>query len=215
MPKFSLSYFQQLFSLLADYYRTCSAPVKLFEAVSGATPLQILVAAMLSARTNDITTTKVISRWGITRLEQLRGLSAQAIQKLIYPVGFYQQKALHLSKWYDHIHDNFGGRLPTERQKVMSLPGVGVKTANLYLSRAYGQPYICVDIHVHRICARLGLTSGKTPSQTEKELSQILPQRFIGEANRYLVALGQTLCKAKKTQCDRCPLGGICAKKGE
>ena len=204
----------ELFSALSSYYRSCDAPVKRFEAISAASPLQILVSAMLSARTNDRTTTKVMSNWQITELSQLQGLSAAAIRKLIYPVGFYQQKAQHLSKWYDHIQRNFAGQLPTQRQQVMSLPGVGLKTANLYLSRAYGLPFVCVDIHVHRICARLGITSGKTPQQTEKELSQILPKKFISDANRYFVALGQTLCKAQKTECDVCPLGNLCARKG-
>ncbi len=205
---------EKLFSALAEYYSSCDAPVKHFEAISAASPLQILVSAMLSARTNDRTTAKVMTNWGITDLEQLQGLSAGAIQKLIYPVGFYKQKALHLSKWHEHIQENFAGQLPTERRQTMSLPGVGLKTANLYLSRAYGLPFVCVDIHVHRICARLGITSGQTPQQTEKELSQILPKKFISDANRYFVALGQTLCKAKKTQCKICPLGEICPRKG-
>jgi len=206
--------FDQLFALLADYYISCDAPVKKFEAVSAATPFQILISAMLSARTNDKTTTEVIQNWAIEDYNELQGLSAQAIQKLIYPVGFYQQKAKHLSQWHDIIKNRFAGNLPRESQEVMSLPGVGLKTVNLYLARAYGQPLVCVDIHVHRICARLGLTSGNTPQQTEEELSHILPKQFIGDANRYFVALGQTICKAQKPECSRCPLLKICVKKG-
>ncbi len=206
--------FEKIFAVLAEYYANCEAAVKKFEQVSAATPLQILIAAMLSARTNDRTTTKVMSDWGIERLEQLQGLSAQELEKIVYPVGFYKQKALHLSKWCEHIEKHFGGKLPTNRQQTMSLPGVGLKTANLYLSRAYGLPFVCVDIHVHRICGRLGLTSYKTPQQTEKELSRILPKKFISDANRYFVALGQTLCKAQKTDCENCPLSEFCARIG-
>ncbi len=206
--------FQQIFSALEEYYRSCDAPVKHFESVSAASPLQILVSAMLSARTLDSTTTKVMENWRISELSQLKDLSAEDIQKLIYPVGFYQQKALHLSKWYEHIQENFAGQLPTNRQQTMSLPGVGLKTANLYLSRAYGLPFVCVDIHVHRICARLGITSGQTPQKTEQELAKLLPTKYIGKANRYFVALGQTLCKAKTTQCKVCPLGDICPRIG-
>ncbi len=206
--------FEGLFSKLADYYEKCSAQVKKFEEISAETPLQILISAMLSARTNDITTTKVVENWHITKLDELQGLSVGDIEKLIYPVGFYKQKAVHLSEWYGIISEKFSGSLPADRDKIMSLPGVGLKTANLFLNRACKLPYICVDIHVHRICARIGLTSGKTPAKTEKELTEILPEKFISNANRYFVALGQTLCKATVVDCDSCPIAEFCSKMG-
>ncbi len=206
--------FESLFSELADYYEKCTAQVKKFEAISSKTPLQILISAMLSARTNDATTTKVIENWQISELYELDNLTAKAIEKLIYPVGFYKQKAVHLSKWHEIICKEFAGELPANREKIMSLPGVGLKTANLFLSRAYDLPYICVDIHVHRICARIGLTSGKSPAKTERELTEILPVRFIQNANRYFVALGQTLCKASTVDCGNCPITKLCSKIG-
>ncbi|HUX20768.1 MAG TPA: endonuclease III, partial [Spirochaetia bacterium] len=107
-----------------------------------------------------------------------------------------------------------GGEVPRERERLLDLPGVGVKTANLTLSLGYGLPFICVDIHVHRISNRLGWVRTKTPEETEMSLMDLLPKRYWIEINGLLVGFGQRICTPQSPRCSVCPVGQRCPRIG-
>lgn len=159
----------------------------------GADPYKTLISVLLSSRTLDTTTYKASVKLfnKAPNLESLKRLDAKSIQKLIYPVGFYKTKARQLKKLADMILTEFGGRIPDNRVDLMRLPGVGRKTANLVLNRAFGKPAIAVDTHVHKISNLLGWVKTKTPEETEKMLEQILPSQYWSGVNRLLVSVGQ------------------------
>lgn len=159
----------------------------------GTDPYKTLISVLLSSRTLDTTTYKASIKLfnKAPNLESLRRLKIELIQKLIYPVGFYKTKARQLKKLADMILTEFGGRIPDNRVDLMRLPGVGRKTANLVLNRAFGKPAIAVDTHVHKISNLLGWVKTKTPEETEKKLEEILPSKYWSRTNRLLVSVGQ------------------------
>jgi len=125
-------------------------------------------------------------------------LSETEISKLIYPVGFYRIKAKHIKDLTKIVISKFKGNTPKTQKDLTSLPGVGVKTANLVLNRAFGIPAIAVDTHVHRISNMLGWVKTKTPDQTEKELVRIIPKKYWSDANRLMVSIGRQFTSKKK-----------------
>ncbi len=156
-------------------------------------PYRTLVSTILSSRTRDETTLLASKRLfkkapNINSLNQLKSVE---ISKLIYPVGFYKTKSKYLKKLAAQIATDFDGLIPSDRVFLMSLPGVGRKTANLVLARAFGKPAIAVDTHVHRISNMLGWVKTKTPEQTEKELVKILPKKYWSDINRLFVSIGR------------------------
>jgi endonuclease-3 len=154
-----------------------------------------LVSTLLSSRTNDDVTLKASLRLfdKAPNLSSLSKLGESEIAKLIYPVGFYKTKAKHLKKLSQMVK-----KVPATREKLMLLPGVGRKTANLVLNRAFKIPAIAVDTHVHRISNMLGWVNTKTPEDTEKELVRILPKKFWPEMNRLFVSIGRQYTSKKK-----------------
>ena len=147
-----------------------------------------LISTLLSSRTRDDLTlvrSKELFKKADS-FEKLKKLSLETIQKTIYPVGFYKTKAKHLKKLANAI-----AKVPKTREELMKLPGVGRKTANLVLNRAFGIPAIAVDTHVHRICNVLGWVQTKTPEQTEKELIKIIPESYWSDMNRLFVSIGR------------------------
>lgn len=157
------------------------------------TPFQTLVATMLSARTRDETTAAVCRRlFKIAPTPQkLAKLENSTIENLIYPVGFYKTKAQHLKKLARKILETFQDRVPHTLKELTKLSGVGRKTANIVLARAFNIPAIGVDTHVHRIANTLGWVKTKTPEQTEKELMKILPKKYWVEVNNLFVSIGR------------------------
>jgi len=141
-------------------------------------------------------------------------LTEEEIQTLIYPVGFYRVKARNLKQIAYQLIDRFQGEVPADRQLLLSLPGVGRKTANLVLNLGFGIPAICVDTHVHRISNRLGWVRTRTPEQTEYALMEVLPQRYWIPINEVLVAYGQRVCTPQSPFCSTCPLERECPKVG-
>jgi endonuclease-3 len=202
---------------IRHHFKTQRSPVAEFMAVRTLAPFRVLVATILSARTKDQTTAAVSERLfkTVKDLDDLSRISAQDLTKLIYPVGFYRTKSRLLKKLPDAVKTLFSGRIPDTVEDLIRLPGVGRKTANLVVSEAFDKPGICVDVHVHRICNRLGLIRTRTPLETEMILRKILPIRYWKTWNRYLVAFGQTLCTPRNPHCHKCRLCPWCRRIGE
>ncbi|MCX7788471.1 MAG: endonuclease III [Spirochaetes bacterium] len=179
-------------------------------------PFRILVSTILSLRTKDKVTLEASQRL-LKRAptpKDLLDLPEEEIQSLIYPVGFYRVKAKNLKEIARQLIDRFEGSVPANRDLLLSLPGVGRKTANLVLNLGYGIPAICVDTHVHRISNRLGWVSTRTPEQTEYALMKVLPEPYWIPINEVLVAYGQHVCTPQSPRCSTCPLDPECPKVG-
>lgn len=173
-----------------------------------------LVGAILSTRTRDEVTAEA-SRRLLRRAptpEKMLELSKKEIAHLIYPVGFYKQKASSLLETCGILMQDYGGRVPSERKGLLRLPGVGLKVANLVLNRVFKQGTICVDTHVHRIVNRWGIVKTKTPEMTERELEKILPHRHRRGFNELLVAFGQRICTPVSPRCSTCPVVSVCPR---
>lgn len=189
------------------------APVFAAERATDKSSFSILVFTMLSARTRDETTLCVASR--LLRVAatpaQVLALGRNKLEKLLYGVGFYRVKAGNLLKACALLKN---GRVPDNLDGLLALPGVGRKTANIVLARAYGKNALGVDVHVHRISNRLGLVRTKKPEETERVLVRKIPQKYIRSLNRDFVAFGQTVCLPRKPLCGTCPLNKVCRKVG-
>lgn len=182
----------------------------------GRDPFLILINAILSPRTKDSTSLSASRRLfqlAKTPKDMLR-LTVKKIEKVIYPVGFYRQKARYVYKASQLIIEDFQGKVPNNQKDLMCLPGVGRKVANLILGEAFGIPAICVDTHVQTISNRLGLVHTKTPYNTEKELQKIMPQKDWIEYNTLLVKWGQNICTPILPFCSKCAISHLCPKIG-
>jgi len=179
-------------------------------------PFKILISCILSLRTQDRTTGEASER--LYRLASTPGemtrLPVKTIEKAIYPVGFYRVKAKTIRLLSSDILDRFKSRVPSEIDELLTLKGVGRKTANLVVTLGYDKPGICVDTHVHRITNRWGYVKTKTPEETEFALRKKLPPEYWKEINGLLVAFGQNVCKPVSPLCSRCDLNSFCARTG-
>ncbi|MBT3192374.1 MAG: endonuclease III [Verrucomicrobia bacterium] len=193
-------------------YEKHDAPIIEFIQAQTGSPFKVLVATILSARTKDETTTQVVRKLFkvVQSPDDLRKVSFEELEKLLFPVGFFRVKARHLKALPDVLDGTFGGKIPETIDELCKLPGVGRKTANLVVTVAFDKHGICVDVHVHRITNRLGLISTKTPLETEMALRECLPKRYWKSWNRQLVSFGQTLCKPQRPECSRCPITQFC-----
>ncbi len=194
-------------------------PAPIIELIESQTkdPFCVLVGTILSARTKDACTAGAVRRLFAAGKdparfmpEDLERLTVERIEKLIYPVGFYRDKARHLKELPKVLKEKFGGVLPNTVEELCELPGVGRKTANLTVAVGFDLPAICVDVHVHRICNRLGLIKTKTPLETEMTLRRILPVRYWKTWNSHLVSFGQTRCGPVRPKCEGCPIRTLC-----
>ncbi len=202
--------------ILRQHFHQVKAPVVDFIAAQTKDPFKILVATILSARTKDETTTKVVNRLFevIHSLEDLERIDCQDLNKMLFPVGFHNAKTIHLKQLPAVLKQRFNGSVPREIEELVQLPGVGRKTANLVRAVAFGLPAICVDIHVHRISNRWGYVRTKTPYETEMALRTILPEKYWLVFNSYVVAFGQNLCTPRKPACANCPINVYCERIG-
>lgn len=178
-------------------------------------PFQVLLSCVLSLRTKDETTAEAATRLlgRAPTAQALAGLPEGAIARLIYPVGFYRRKARVLRSLARLLLKHHGGKVPDTMEELLAIDGVGRKTANLVLTRAFGKAGLCVDTHVHWIANRWGYVRTKTPERTEMALHRRLPRRHWIELNGLLVAFGQTICRPLSPLCSRCPLSAACAKR--
>ena len=205
---------------LKKEFKAHAAPIiELIEAQTH-DPFCVLVGTILSARTKDACTAGAVKRLFSAetqrrggkpfRLESLERLSVEEIEKLIYPVGFYHDKARHLKELPKVLKEKFGGVLPHTVEELCELPGVGRKTANLTVAVGFDLPAICVDVHVHRICNWLKLVKTSKPVETEMALRKILPVKYWKTWNSHLVSFGQTRCDPVRPKCDGCPIAKYC-----
>jgi len=179
-------------------------------------PFRVLIACILSLRTQDTTTGPAAERLfaAADTPRAMRRLSPSEIERRIYPVGFYRTKARVILGICRDLLDRFGGRVPDAIDDLLTLRGVGRKTANLVVTVGYGQPGICVDTHVHRISNRLGYVRTPTPDATEMALRAKLPRRFWIGYNDLLVAFGQNVCAPVSPRCSVCPVRPLCRRVG-
>jgi endonuclease III len=180
-------------------------------------PFQILIATLLSARTQDATThaasTRLFRRARTPRT--MVGMSVGEIEKLIYPVSFYRSKARHVKACCRMLLDRFGGRVPSTLEDLVMLPGVGRKTANLVMILAFkSRQNICVDTHVHRISNRLGWVKTQLPDETEQALYKATNARWWPYINLYLVTWGQNICRPIAPRCGDCAIAEVCPRIG-
>lgn len=193
-----------------------NAPVVSFIAVQSRDPFKTLIGCILSLRTKDETTAVASARLfdRAAMPEAILALTPKALEKLIYPVGFYRTKARVIHGICRDLIDKFGGKVPDDLDALLTLKGVGRKTANLVVTEAFRKPGICVDTHVHRISNRWGLVKTKLPDKTETALRAVLPSRHWLEYNGILVAFGQTICHPTSPWCSRCPVAHLCPRIG-
>ena len=180
-------------------------------------PFQVLIATLLSARTQDATTLAASTRlFRVARTPRtMARLSVRQIERLIYPVSFYRHKAKHVKATCAILASRFGGRVPTSMEELLTLPGVGRKTANLVLILAFKSlKNICVDTHVHRISNRLGWVRTNTPDETEQALYRATASRWWPYINLYLVTWGQNVCRPVYPRCGACAIEPYCPKVG-
>jgi exodeoxyribonuclease-3 len=179
-------------------------------------PFKVLVATILSARTKDEVTAaasrRLFARAG--NVGELSQLTVSDLEKIIYPVGFFRNKAKYLNALPAVLKEQFGGVVPSNIESLLTLPGVGRKTANLVVAVAFNKPAICVDTHVHRIMNIWGYVQTTTPLQTEMILRQKLPEQYWTRINSILVAFGQGTCLPQYPHCDRCVITNVCPKIG-
>lgn len=192
------------------------APVVDLVAARTGDPFKILVATILSARTRDEVTAAACRRLfkRVATPADLEAIPIDALEKMIRPVGFYRTKARHLARLPAALREHFDSRVPDDVDSLISLPGVGRKTANLVVAVAFDKPAVCVDTHVHRIMNIWGYVKTRTPLETEMALREKLPQRYWTRINSLLVAFGQEVCKPRRPHCDRCFLYSICPRIG-
>ena len=180
-------------------------------------PFQILIATLLSARTKDETTLAASTRLfkKAPTAPAVAALTVKQIEKLIYPVGFYRNKAGFVKKTSKALVAKFGGRVPSTLDELVTLPGVGRKTANLVLILAFGsETSICVDIHVHRISNRLGWVQTRDPEATEQALYRVIDARWWPLVNLYLVTWGQNVCRPVYPRFGDCAISSDCRRVG-
>jgi endonuclease-3 len=179
-------------------------------------PFRILIACLLSLRTKDETTGPASERLfalAHTPAAMLH-LTPRRIERAIFPVGFYRTKARVIRGVCRDLLARFGGKVPGDLDALLTLKGVGRKTANLVVTMGFGRPGICVDTHVHRISNRLGFVRTKSPDQTELALRKKLPRRHWIELNDLLVAFGQNVCQPLSPRCSTCPVRTFCRRIG-
>lgn len=198
--------------LLTEAKQPKSDFVKLMDSFKN--PYLVLIACILSLRTNDKTTYPATLRMlDLAKTpEQMMGVNVEDLSNAIYPVGFYKNKAEQIIELSKEIVEKHSGVVPNSIDELCKFKGVGRKTANLVMTLGFGEPAICVDVHVHRIFNRLGYIKTKTPEETEFSLREKLPIEHWIPINTLLVTHGQNVCKPIKPMCEVCPISQYCNK---
>lgn len=179
-------------------------------------PFPILISTILSLRTRDQTTAEASERlFRLATTPAVMGkLPARQIERAIYPVGFYRTKARRIREICQDLLDRFDGQVPDTIPELLTLKGVGRKTANLVVTLGFSKPGICVDIHVHRISNRWGYIRTRSPAESEQALRAKLPKAYWIEYNDLLVPFGQNICTPISPRCSQCQLARYCSRVG-
>ena len=202
----------KVIQLLKDAKQPQSDFVKLMDSFND--PFIVLIACILSLRTNDRTTYPATLRMlelGKTP-EDFSKVDPEILAKAIYPVGFYANKAKQIVELSKKLVEKYDSKVPCDIEELCKFNGVGRKTANLVLSEGFHKPAICVDVHVHRITNRWGYVKTKNPEETEFALREKLPEKYWIDINSLLVTHGQNVCKPINPKCDICPINSYCKK---
>lgn len=202
--------------ILREEYRFWKTPAVTIVAQCDGSPFKVLVSCLISLRTKDDVTAQASMRLfeRADTPDAMQSLPVEEVAGLIYPAGFYRNKALQIVEISKRLMREYGGRVPDEIDELLKFKGVGRKTANLVVTLGFGKAGICVDTHVHRICNRWGYVSTKTPDETEADLRKKLPAEYWIEINDLLVAFGQNHCFPVSPRCSVCRLAEMCAKVG-
>lgn len=178
-------------------------------------PYLVLIACILSLRTNDKTTYPATLRMlELAKTpEEMSNVKVEDLEKAIYPVGFYANKAKQIIKLSKELVDDYNSNVPDEIEELIKFNGVGRKTANLVLAKGFDKPAICVDVHVHRIFNRLGYVKTNSPEETEFALREKLPKKYWIDINTLIVTFGQNICKPQRPLCKECPISSYCPSK--
>ena len=207
---------EEIIPRLAAELRAWEMPIVSHMAEERRDPFAILISTLISLRTKDEVTAEASRR--LFRLAEspveMLALTPETIEKAIYPAGFYRNKAKTILAVCRELVDLYDSQVLDTVEKLLTLPGVGRKTANLVVTLGYHKPGICVDTHVHRISNRLGYVKTKTPEQTEFALRAKLPEKYWIDYNTLLVAFGRQLCRPISPFCSRCPVREYCDRVG-
>lgn len=191
-------------------------PVVTLIAIQEKDPFKVLMSTIISLRTKDEVTIESSRRLYkiLQKPQDIYDLSIEDIEKAIYPAGFYRTKARNIISICKKLVEEFDSKVPKDIDTLLTLPGVGRKTANLVLSEGYGLAAMCVDVHVHRISNRLGYISTKDPEESEWVLRERLPKKYWIQYNSLLVAFGQSTCRPVSPFCSKCPVAKWCQRVG-
>jgi endonuclease III len=206
----------KVYRILGEQFHTYRMPVVDFIEAQTKDPFKVLITTILSARTKDSTTTQVVKELFkyVNTPEDLAVIPPEKLEEIIYQTAFHHNKTIHLKQLPAALREKFNNVIPDEIDDLVQLPGVGRKTANLVRVIAFHKPAVCVDVHVHRICNRLGYVKTKTPFETEMALRAKLPEKYWMNFNSYLVAFGQNLCTPLNPHCNICPIFDECKRVG-
>lgn len=175
-------------------------------------PYELLIATILSAQCTDvrvnIVTEKLFSKYNTP--EKMVELTDTELQEIIKPCGFYKNKSKNILATSRELLFNYNSQVPKTMEELTKLPGVGRKTANVVMSNAFNIPAIAVDTHVFRVSKRIGFASGDNPLEVEQELRKVIPKNMWSNAHHYLIWHGRKICKARKPQCEICPISEYC-----
>lgn len=176
------------------------------------TPYELLVAVVLSAQATDkgvnVATAKLFPV--ANTAEAVAALGVEGLTPYIQTIGLYRNKAKNVIKLSEILRDNYGGEVPDDFDKLIALPGVGRKTANVVLNVAFGHPTIAVDTHIFRVCNRTGFAKGNTPDEVEDKLYKAVPPAYLQHAHHWILLHGRYCCKARSPECERCPIVQWC-----
>jgi endonuclease-3 len=206
----------EVFKILTDEYSRFKTPAVTVVSEETRDPFRVLVSCILSLRTKDQVTAEAGERLFAVASdpEGISKLTPKRIEKLIYPVGFYRNKAQQIRDISKELVEDYSSKVPDTIEGLLHFKGVGRKTANLVMTLGYGLPGICVDIHVHRITNRWGFVSTSAPDKTEFALREKLPEEYWIPINDLLVAYGQNLCKPVSPFCSKCQILKFCDRVG-
>lgn len=193
---------------LKNHFESVKTPIVDLIQIQTNDPFKVLVTTILSARTKDSTTSQAAEALFevVNNLQDLEAIDPELLHNLISKVGFHREKTKHLKQLPDVLKSRFNSIIPSEIEDLITLPGVGRKTANLVRAVAFGLPAICVDVHVHRITNRWAYVHTRNPLETEMALRKILPMKYWLVVNSYIVAFGQNLCTPLRPNCPNCPI---------